>query len=221
ISDESVSNRERLDNAFAAAEKEFGVSRLLDAEDVDTNNPDEKSIITYVSSLYNALPHLPELNRLQNVQDEYIEEAREWREWVERATQLVDDRLLSGTASELIYELQRFRDDDLPARDEQKRRLCLVYDHLEKSMRSTELFVIPRELSGLELQRAWNELLNAIERRFDVLERHRIQEVVYLKVHKISNFTSLTTCLCLHNNKKLHEIAWKCNWEKWFYQYHI
>ncbi|PAV59691.1 hypothetical protein WR25_21273 isoform B [Diploscapter pachys] len=63
ISDPSVSNRERLANAFAAAEREFGVERLLDPEDVDTENPDEKSIITYVSSLYNALPHLPELSK--------------------------------------------------------------------------------------------------------------------------------------------------------------
>ncbi|CAB3407856.1 unnamed protein product [Caenorhabditis bovis] len=176
ISSDSVSNRERLDNAFAAAEKEFGVSRLLDAEDVDTNNPDEKSIITYVSSLYNALPHLPELNRLQKVQQEYIEEAHEWREWVERATRLVDDRLLSGTAAELIYELQRFRDDDLPPKDEQRKGLIKVYDYLEKVMRNTEFFAIPTQYTGPELQRCWNELLNSIDRRFEILEHHRIAE---------------------------------------------
>ncbi|VIO96188.1 Uncharacterized protein BM_BM7639 [Brugia malayi] len=60
---EGVSARDRLNNAFAAAESEFGVSRLLDAEDVDVDVPDEKSIITYVSSLYNALPHTSELSR--------------------------------------------------------------------------------------------------------------------------------------------------------------
>ena len=54
-----MSNRERLENAFAAAERE-----LIDPEDVDTENPDEKSLITYVSSLYNALPHLPELSKV-------------------------------------------------------------------------------------------------------------------------------------------------------------
>lgn len=54
----------RLDNAFNAAEKEFGVSKLLDAEDVDCDHPDEKSVITYVSSLYNALPHLDELSKV-------------------------------------------------------------------------------------------------------------------------------------------------------------
>ncbi|VDO45709.1 unnamed protein product [Onchocerca flexuosa] len=60
---ENVSARDRLNNAFAAAESEFGVSRLLDAEDVDVDTPDEKSIITYVSSLYNALPHTNELSK--------------------------------------------------------------------------------------------------------------------------------------------------------------
>lgn len=60
ISNSKVSARERLEVAFAAAESEFGVTRLLDPEDVDVDNPDEKSVITYVSSLYDALPHLPD-----------------------------------------------------------------------------------------------------------------------------------------------------------------
>lgn len=41
-----------LNNAFDIAEKEFGLSKLLDAEDVYTSNPDEKSIITYLVSYY-------------------------------------------------------------------------------------------------------------------------------------------------------------------------
>src|SRR5207244_2397282 len=34
------------------AEKDLGLARLLDAEDVFTDNPDEKSIITYVVTYY-------------------------------------------------------------------------------------------------------------------------------------------------------------------------
>ncbi|CAI4227612.1 unnamed protein product [Auanema sp. JU1783] len=169
ISDPSVSNRERLENAFAEAEREFGVSRLLDPEDVDTDNPDEKSIITYVSSLYEALPHLPELSRLLNVQDQYIEEAREWLEWVERATHLVDDRLFTLSAAELISELERFRDEDLPPKFESKGRMAQVYTYLESALHGTDHFAIPNNLSTQALHRSWNELLNSIERRFSVL----------------------------------------------------
>uniref|UniRef100_A0A914C8Q2 Calponin-homology (CH) domain-containing protein n=1 Tax=Acrobeloides nanus TaxID=290746 RepID=A0A914C8Q2_9BILA len=63
VSDKNVSNRERLRNAFDTADNEFGVAKLLDPEDVDRENPDEKSIITYVSSLYNALPNLDALSK--------------------------------------------------------------------------------------------------------------------------------------------------------------
>ncbi|KAG7255111.1 hypothetical protein CRUP_027981 [Coryphaenoides rupestris] len=53
-------NLENLEQAFSVAEKDLGVTRLLDPEDVDVAHPDEKSIITYVSSLYDAMPKVPE-----------------------------------------------------------------------------------------------------------------------------------------------------------------
>ena len=64
MSSKDRSNRERLESAFATAEREFGVTRLLDPEDVDVDNPDEKSLITNVSSLYDALPNLPEFQKV-------------------------------------------------------------------------------------------------------------------------------------------------------------
>ena len=45
----SKSNKDRLNYAFDVAEKELGIAKLLDPEDVDVENPDEKSVMTYVA----------------------------------------------------------------------------------------------------------------------------------------------------------------------------
>ena len=49
MSSPSKSNKDRLQYAFDIAERELGIAKLLDPEDVDVENPDEKSVMTYVA----------------------------------------------------------------------------------------------------------------------------------------------------------------------------
>jgi len=45
-------HRNNLNQAFTVAEEQLGVTKLLDPEDFDCPRPDEKSVMTYVSMLY-------------------------------------------------------------------------------------------------------------------------------------------------------------------------
>lgn len=51
-------NIENLNHAFDVASSELGIPRLLDAEDIDTTRPDEKSVLTYVASYYHTFARM-------------------------------------------------------------------------------------------------------------------------------------------------------------------
>ena len=47
-----------LQNAFDGAARDLGLAPLLDAEDMDTARPDEKSVITYVAAYYHTFARM-------------------------------------------------------------------------------------------------------------------------------------------------------------------
>ncbi|NXC37840.1 SYNE2 protein, partial [Penelope pileata] len=59
------SNKENLDEAFRIAELELNIPRLLEPEDVDIINPDEKSIMTYVAQFLQYSRNIPETEDIQ------------------------------------------------------------------------------------------------------------------------------------------------------------
>lgn len=51
------SPHDNLDNAFKTAANHLGIAALLDPEDVNNESPDKKSIMMYITTMYEVLPH--------------------------------------------------------------------------------------------------------------------------------------------------------------------
>ncbi|XP_078147159.1 dystrophin isoform X1 [Centroberyx gerrardi] len=59
---------DRLEHAFSKAEQHLGIERLLDPEDVAVPHPDKKSVIMYVTSLFQVLPQSVSMEAIQEVE---------------------------------------------------------------------------------------------------------------------------------------------------------
>ncbi|XP_053057896.1 dystrophin isoform X11 [Acinonyx jubatus] len=59
---------QRLEHAFNIAKYQLGIEKLLDPEDVATTYPDKKSILMYVTSLFQVLPQQVSIEAIQEVE---------------------------------------------------------------------------------------------------------------------------------------------------------
>ncbi|KAM4865064.1 plectin isoform 4-T4 [Thomomys bottae] len=166
-------NLENLDQAFSVAERDLGVTRLLDPEDVDVPQPDEKSIITYVSSLYDAMPRVPgaqdgvRANELQLRWQEYRELVLLLLQWTRHHTAAFEERKFPASFEEieiLWCQFLKFKETELPAKEADKNRSKGIYQSLEGAVQAGQLKV-PPGYHPLDVEKEWGKLHVAILER--------------------------------------------------------
>ncbi|XP_044930025.1 plectin isoform X19 [Mustela putorius furo] len=166
-------NLENLDQAFSVAERDLGVTRLLDPEDVDVPQPDEKSIITYVSSLYDAMPRVPDVqdgvkaSELQLRWQEYRELVLLLLQWVRHHTAAFEERRFPSSFEEieiLWCQFLKFKETELPAKEADKNRSKGIFQSLEGAVQAGQLKV-PPGYHPLDVEKEWGKLHVAILER--------------------------------------------------------
>ncbi|CAB1316083.1 unnamed protein product [Coregonus sp. 'balchen'] len=169
-----------LQNAFNTAENKLGLTKLLDPEDVNVDQPDEKSIITYVATYYHYFSKMKALavegKRVGKVLDYAIEAdqlvgnyeslASELLQWIEQTILTLNDRQLANSLSAVQNQLQAFntyRTVEKPPKFTEKGNLEVLLFTIQSKMRANN-------------QKAWERLEKAEHERELALRNELIRQ---------------------------------------------
>ncbi|XP_051520381.1 plectin a isoform X2 [Myxocyprinus asiaticus] len=185
-------NLENLEQAFSIAERDLGVTRLLDPEDVDVPHPDEKSIITYVSSLYDVMPRVPDVqdgvkaNELELRWQEYYELVTMLLQWIRHHIIVFEERKFPTSYEEievLWRQFLKFKETELPAKETDKNRTKLIYKSLEGAVQTGKIKV-PPGYHPIDVEKEWGRLHVAI------LEREKLLRLEFERLERLQRIVS-------------------------------
>ncbi|NXC39056.1 DYST protein, partial [Penelope pileata] len=166
------SNLANLEHAFFVAEK-LGVARLLDPEDVDVSSPDEKSVITYVSSLYDAFPKVPEggegigANDVEVKWVEYQNMVNYLMQWIRHHVTIMSDRTFPNNPVELkaLYnQYLQFKETEIPPKETDKFKIKRLYKLLEVWIEFGRI-KLPQGYHPNDIEKEWGKLIIAMLER--------------------------------------------------------
>merc|ERR1719439_47252 len=193
---------ENLNLAFDIAEKYLDIPRMLDPEDLLTNEkPDERQIMTYVSCYYHAFQGAMQAemaaNRIckvlkvnqdnERLMEEYERLASDLLEWIRRTLPWLESRQSGNSlvaVQKKLEEYREYRRKHKPPRVEQKAKLETNFNTLQTKLRlSNRPAYMPTEGKLItDIQRAWNGLLGC-EKTFEewlLAELMRLERLEHL-----------------------------------------
>ncbi|CAF4311249.1 unnamed protein product, partial [Rotaria sp. Silwood2] len=152
-----------LQLAFDICEKRLGISRLLDPEDINVEYIDEKSIITYIVTLYHYFSKMKndsvQGRRLAKVigsaldsekmAHEYERLVSDLLAWIDQTIRILNDRQFPNSLARVqdkLVEFNRYRVMDKPARFAEKGNLeVLLFTLQSKERANQQIPYQPRE----------------------------------------------------------------------------
>ncbi|XP_072247227.1 dystonin isoform X9 [Leuresthes tenuis] len=165
-------NRSNLEQAFYVAEQ-LGVARLLDPEDVDVQSPDEKSVITYVSTLYDAFPKVPDGVEGINPNDvdikwvEYDNMIKYLSQWIKHNVAMMTDRSFPNNPAELkaLYtQYLQFKEHEILLKENEKTKIKNLYKMLEMWIEFGRIQLPPGHHPN-DVEKEWGKLIIAMLER--------------------------------------------------------
>ncbi|XP_032199248.1 spectrin beta chain, non-erythrocytic 5 isoform X4 [Mustela erminea] len=180
--------------AFRVAEQELGIAQLLDPEDVAALQPDERSIMTYISLYYHHFSRLHQEQTVQRRLAKILLQLQETEELQTQYKQLVGD-LLGWIAEkqaqleahdfpnslpamrQLLVTFAHFRTQEKPPRLQQRGAIEALLFRLQTAFRAQNRkpFLPPEGLGPAELSQLWTCLERAEASRSQALLQRILQ----------------------------------------------
>ncbi|CAH1792768.1 unnamed protein product [Owenia fusiformis] len=180
---------DNLNNAFTVADEKLGIHRLLDAEDVDVRRPDDKSIMTYVSSYYHYFAKMKKeetggkriakvvgkIMDLDGAQTDYETLTSGLLRWIQQKLQLISSRnfpnSLDGIQKEVV-NFKTYRTVEKPPKYHEKGNLEVAFFNIQAKLKANgRRHYTPPE----------GKLLHDIENAWTVLEKEEHKREIALR----------------------------------------
>lgn len=210
-----------LNTAFDVAEQEFGICKLLDADDMVAFNPDEKSVMTYVAYYWKAFQQYAQAEvaarrvgnmvgrerALDEKRINFEDDSEALKQWIDQKTAFYAAKDVGETSEEVansLAGLKDYQETEKPPKGAEKTRVEQNYNAFQARLKaeSRPPYTPPPGLAPQDLDKIWMRLALA-EREYERACRIKIAELKKAET-ELKSFGLKVDNLIAWANKKKH-----------------
>ncbi|KAL3276987.1 hypothetical protein HHI36_012347 [Cryptolaemus montrouzieri] len=202
-------NIDNLNHAFDVANNELGIPRLLDAEDIDTSRPDEKSIMTYVASYYHTFARMKNEEksgrRIAKIINQMVDSDKnkvryekmttDLLEWIHEKIYQLENRefpnSLEGIQT-LLLAFGRYRTQEKPPKYKERSEIEALFFNINTQLKELKQpsYIPPDGKLVQDIERAWETLETSehnreVALRTELRRQERLEQLCFKFERKV------------------------------------